>query len=440
MDFLKYVFRGDKVIWIIFLLLCVLSVFEVFSASSTLAYSTGNYWAPLTRHSIFLLVGVGVVLLFHNINYKYFQVIPFFLLPLSIVLLAYLTITGIITNDHGVNGAARWFEKGGVSFQPSELAKMALVIAAAYILSRGQDEHGAHPKAFKYITILTFVVVGLIFPENYSTAALLFCTILLMMFIGRVQMRKLVLLVSALCVGLVLFVTFLELMPDSTLNKIPGGHRFTTWKARINDFARHDHVAPAKFDIDGDGQVAHARIAIATSNVVGKGPGNSVERDFLAHAYSDFIYSIIIEELGLVGGVAVVFLYVCLLIRVGRIAKKCNRTFPALLITGITLLLVIQAMFNMMVAVGLAPVTGQPLPLVSMGGTSILINCAYVGMILSVSRYTAQLDELRAHDARIEMQISTGYEEEMAVVPATASLQAVPEPMSEALNSDTEMI
>ena len=166
----------------------------------------------------------------------------------------------------------------------------------------------------------------------------------------------------------------------------------------------HGHSVPAaKFDIDGDGQVAHARIAVATSNVVGKGPGNSVQRDFLSQAFSDFIYAIIIEELGLVGGIVVVFLYVCLLVRVGRIAKKCDRTFPAFLITGIALLLVTQALFNMMVAVGLAPVTGQPLPLISKGGTSTFINCAYIGMILSVSRYTAKLEEQRMHDAQVPM-------------------------------------
>lgn len=209
------------------------------------------------------------------------------------------------------------------------------------------------------------------------------------------------------------------------------GHRFTTVKARITDFTNKGEVPAAKYDIDGDAQVAHARIAVATSNVIGKGPGNSVQRDFLSQAFSDFIYAIIIEELGLVGGIAVVFLYICLLVRVGRIAKKCDRTFPAFLITGIALLLVTQALFNMMVAVGLAPVTGQPLPLISKGGTSTFINCAYIGMILSVSRYTARLEEQQEHDAQIPMQIEATGE-------GNSDVQTAAEPTAKVLNSDAE--
>ena len=207
----------------------------------------------------------------------------------------------------------------------------------------------------------------------------------------------------------------------------------------IADFTNKEEVPAAKFDIDGDGQVAHARIAVATSNVVGKGPGNSVQRDFLSQAFSDFIYAIIIEELGLVGGIVVVFLYVCLLVRVGRIAKKCDRTFPAFLITGIALLLVTQALFNMMVAVGLAPVTGQPLPLISKGGTSTFINCAYIGMILSVSRYTAKLEEQRMHDAQVPMLIDAGNAEHPEQ-PADSEAQTAAEPTAKVLNSDAEFV
>jgi cell division protein FtsW len=163
-------------------------------------------------------------------------------------------------------------------------------------------------------------------------------------------------------------------------------HRADTWKARIDKFLSNEEIAPADYDLDKDGQVAHANIAIASSNIVGKGPGNSVERDFLSQAFSDFIYAIIIEELGLLGAAAVAFLYIILLYRCARIASRCENNFPAFLVMGLGLLLVIQAVFNMMVAVGLAPVTGQPLPLISKGGTSTIINCAYIGAILSVSR------------------------------------------------------
>ena len=376
------------------------------------------------------MVGAVIVVLVHNIPYKWFQVFPVFLLPISIGLLAFVMLMGIVTGDR-VNGAARWMTFMGIQFQPSEIAKMAVVIVTAFILSKGQDEDGASPKAFKRIMIITCIVCGLILPENYSTGILLFGTVYLMMFIGRVSARKLLILGGGLLAFVAIFVTFLLATPNDTLEKIPMGHRFTTVKSRIADFTDKGEIPAAKYDIDGNAQVAHARIAVATSNVVGKGPGNSVQRDFLSQAFSDFIYAIIIEELGLVGGIVVVFLYICLLIRVGRIARKCDRTFPAFLITGIALLLVTQALFNMMVAVGLAPVTGQPLPLISKGGTSTFINCAYIGMILSVSRYTARLDEQQKNGAQTPMQIEALSEE-------NSDVQTAAEPTAEVLNSDAE--
>lgn len=442
MDLLKNIFKGDKVIWIIFLVLCLISITEVFSAASTLTYKSGDHWGPITQHSILLMVGVVIVVLVHNIPYRWFQVFPVFLLPLSIVLLAFVMLMGFITGDR-VNGAARWMTFMGIQFQPSEIAKMAVVIVTAFILSKRQDENGAGPKAFKRIMIITCIVCGLILPENYSTGVLLFSTVYLMMFIGRVQIKKLLILGGGIAALLVLFVSFLLVTPNETLKNIPMGHRFTTVKARITDFAGKEEVPAAKFDIDGDAQVAHARIAVATSNIVGKGPGNSVQRDFLSQAFSDFIYAIIIEELGLVGGFIVVFLYICLLIRVGRIARKCDRTFPAFLIIGIALLLVTQALFNMMVAVGLAPVTGQPLPLISKGGTSTFINCAYIGMILSVSRYTAALDEQRAREAAQQALLgaAAGAQQpgqEPAPEPADSEAQTAIQPTAKILNNDAE--
>ncbi len=435
MDLLKSIFKGDKVIWIIFLFLCLISITEVFSAASTLTYKSGDHWGPITQHSILLMVGTVIVVFVHNIPYKWFQGFPIFLLPLSIALLAIVMLMGFITGDR-VNGAARWMTFMGIQFQPSEIAKMAVVIVTAVILSRGQSDTGAHPKAFKRIMIITCIVCGLIVPENYSTGMLLFATVYLMMFIGRVPARKLLLLGGGIGVFVVLFVAFLLATPNEKLERIPMGHRFTTVKSRIADFTGKEEIPPAKFDIDGDGQVAHARIAVATSHVIGKGPGNSVQRDFLSQAFSDFIYAIIIEELGLIGGGFVVFLYICLLVRVGRIARKCERTFPAFLIIGIALLLVTQALFNMMVAVGLAPVTGQPLPLISKGGTSTFINCAYIGMILSVSRYTAKLEEQRLHDAQIQFLIENGSTP--PDTPADSDAQTAADPTSEMLNSDSE--
>ena len=428
MDLLKNIFKGDKVIWIIFLCLCLISIIEVFSAASTLTYKSGDHWGPITQHSIILMIGAIVVVLMHNIPYKWFQVFPVFLYPISVVLLAFVTLMGVITGDR-VNGAARWMSFMGLQFQPSELAKMAVIIAVSFILSKKQDDEGANPKAFKYIMILTGLVCMLIAPENLSTAMLLFGVVVFMMFIGRVAFKKLAMLLGGLALAGCLGVIFLLAIPKDT--DIPFLHRFDTWKSRITNFTEKEEVPAAKFDIDKDAQIAHARIAIATSNVIGKAPGNSIQRDFLSQAFSDFIFAIIIEELGLVGGAFVVILYIWLLVRTGRIAQKCERTFPAFLVMGIALMLVSQAILNMMVAVGLFPVTGQPLPLISKGGTSTLINCAYIGMILSVSRYTAYLEEKKDNPA----PLLTGEEGSETVA---SEAQTAAEPTAEVLNSDAK--
>ena len=211
MDLLKNIFKGDKVIWIIFLCLCLISIIEVFSAASTLTYKSGDHWGPITQHSIILMVGAVVVVLMHNIPYKWFQVFPVFLYPISVVLLAFVTLMGVITGDR-VNGAARWMSFMGLQFQPSELAKMAVIIAVSFILSKKQDDEGANPKAFKYIMILTGLVCMLIAPENLSTAMLLFGVVVLMMFIGRVAFKKLAMLLGGLalvgCLGIFVNIEF----------------------------------------------------------------------------------------------------------------------------------------------------------------------------------------------------------------------------------------
>ena len=395
MDLIKDIFKGDKVIWIIFLFLCLISIVEVFSAASTLTYKSGDHWGPITQHSVILMVGAFIVVLVHNIPCKYFRVLPFFLLPLSCILLLVVMVMG-----NYVNGAARWMNFAGVQFQPSELAKMAVIIVTAFILSRFQEEDSAHPKAFKYIMWIIGIVFILIAPENGSTAALLFGVVFLMMVIGRVPWKQLGMLIGGVTLFLTLFVSIIMITPASKYRDLPMMHRVETWQNRIKGFFEDKEAVPAaKYDIDKDAQIAHANIAIATSHVIGKMPGNSVQRDFLSQAFSDFIFAIIIEELGLIGGAFIVMLYLWLLIRAGKIAKRCEKTFPAFLIMGIAMLLVAQAMLNMMVAVGLFPVTGQPLPLISKGGTSTVINCAYIGMMLSVSRYVADKEEQRLREA-----------------------------------------
>ena len=437
MDLLRNIFKGDKVVWIIFLCLCLISVVEVFSASSTLIYTSGNHWAPITRHASFLLGGALVVLLFHNIPYRWFQLFPRVLLPLSafflILLLLFdnLHLGGFLVIEK-TNEAGRWVKFFGLPFQPSEFAKMGVIIATAYILSRGQTEEGASPKAFRQILKVAGVMCLLILPENYSTGMLLFGVVYLMMIVGRIQTRKLLMLGGALATVILLFVGFLFITPNDTLEQIPLGHRFTTVKARIADFTSSEEVPPSKFDVDDNAQVGHARIAVATSSIIGKGPGNSVQRDFLSQAYSDFIFAIIIEELGLAGGGFVVFLYLWLLIRCWRIANRCERTFPAFLVLGIGLILTVQAMFNMMVAVGLAPVTGQPLPLISRGGTSTLINCVYIGIILSVSRYNIEQQEKR----KAEEEAAAAHTE---LPNALATVTGPAAPTAASLNNDDEM-
>ncbi|MBR7018621.1 MAG: FtsW/RodA/SpoVE family cell cycle protein [Prevotella sp.] len=398
--------KGDGIIWMVFFLLCIISVLEVYSASSSLTYKAGNYWKPVLYHTILLLFGVGFMIVTMNIKCKYFKIVTPFALLLSLIMLIAVLVVGQSTN-----GAQRWIGLFGIQFQPSEIAKGAVILAEAQILSAMQTIDGADRRAFRYILYISLPIVFLIAMENLSTAALLFLTVIIMMFIGRVPKQQLGRLLGVLTLlaafGFAMIMLIgneqketassekMNMTEQVTEKKEETGilskvfHRADTWKARIIDFMDHTEVAPEDVDLDKDAQKSHAKIAIASSNIVGKGPGNSVERDFLSQAFSDFIYAIIIEEMGIIGAAVVCLLYIILLFRTATIANRCANAFPALLIMGIALLLVTQAMFNMAVAVGLAPVTGQPLPLISKGGTSTIVNCIYVGIILSVS-YTAK--------------------------------------------------
>lgn len=400
MDLLKNLFKGDKVIWIIFLLLCLVSIIEVFSASSTLTYKSGDHWRPITMHIILMAVGAIAVIIVHNIPCRWFKTF-ILLLPVSWILLGSVLLVGMVTN-----GARRWIDLGFFQFQPSELAKMGTIITVAYILSRMQEENGANPKAFRYILWVTGGTCALIFSENLSTAVLLALSVFLMMYIGRIPFRQLGKLTAIGIGALILGVATIKFVPGEAWDKV-GLHRMTTWQSRLDNHFDTTVIPPEKFDIDNDAQVAHANIAIATSGILGKGPGNSVQRDFLSQAFSDFIYAIIIEELGLVGGAIVAFLYIWLLMRIGRIARSCDKPYYAFLVMGIGFLLVTQAMFNMLVAVGIMPVTGQPLPLISKGGTSTLVNCAYIGIVLSISRHVNELKrkEREAAEALQQTQI-----------------------------------
>ena len=395
-------FKGDKVIWMVLLFLCIISIVEVFSASSSLTYKSQDYLGPILGHSWKIFMGVVVAIVILNIPCRFFKLMTPALLLVSVVMLLWVLLFGEKTNDAG-----RWISLFGLKFQPSEIAKGTMVLVTAQILSAMQREDGADKRAFKFILMVVVPLVILIGLENLSTAALIMLVIFLMMFIGRVPMVQLGKLMAAGALLIVLFVGTIYMVgsmendntAETQTESIANGqtekskkkspsflHRFATWKGRIDKKLNSKYVAPQDYDLDKDAQVAHANIAIVNSNIIGKGPGQSVERDFLPQAFSDFIFVIIIEELGIIGAGFVVLLYIVLLFRAARIASRCDNNFPAFLVLGLALMLVIQASFNMLVAVGIAPVTGQPLPLISRGGTSTIINCAYIGAILSVSR------------------------------------------------------
>ena len=398
------IFKGDKVIWMIFFFLCIISLIEVFSSSSTLTFNKTNYWGPILKHGGILLMGVALMVVVQNIDCKYFKIATIFLIIFSAVTLLWVLVAGQTTN-----GAQRWMSILGIQFQPSEIAKGTIVLAVAQILSAMQTEDGTEDKTFKYILYVACPLMLLIMFENLSTAVLIGVVVIGMMFYGRVSLRKVGRLIGLLTIMVIFFLTLILLLGKEeepnvndknnlTEQVVTGNeeqknenfvqklfHRAGTWKGRIKKFVGGKEIPPEEFDLSVDSQVGYSNIAIASSDFLGKGPGNSEMRDLLPQAFSDFIYAIIIEELGLAGGIFVMFLYVFLLWRAGRIADRCANNFPAFLVMGLALLLVVQAMFNMMVAVGLAPVTGQPLPLISKGGTSTIINCIYIGAILSVS-------------------------------------------------------
>ena len=379
-NLLQKYFKGDAVLWIVFIALCVISIIEMYSASSTLAYKASSYTAPMLRHTGFLFFGALIAFGIHLIPYKYIRILSYLGLFASFFLLIWVLLKGQSTND-----AARWMSLFGIQFQPSEIAKLSLVIVIADLISRIKDPANDEKKYFYYIAIAAGVTRALILPENFSTAFLLFVVVYIMMFIGRISWKRMLATVGVLfVVGIILF-SLVKVIPKESMPK--AFDRAYTWVARIDRFSDGNNNDSEKYVItDENRQMMRGKIAIARGGVVGVFPGNSVERDYLPQAYSDFIYAIILEETGLVGGIFVIFLYLILLFRVGMIATKCDSVFPALLVIGLALMIVLQAFISMSVATSLGPVTGQPLPLISRGGTSILITCLYFGIILGVTR------------------------------------------------------
>ncbi len=396
--------KGDFVIWAIVMILSLFGVLAVYSSTGTLAYKryAGNTELLLAKHLFLLLMGIGFMYLAHLVDYRYYYGIARVLLIISVPLLIYTLLFAPVIND-----ARRWISIPiiNATFQTSDLAKVALIMYVARMLSKKQEDIKDFKKAFLPIISAVVGVCLLIAPANLSTALVLFSTCAIVMFIGRINFKYLMLMAGAGIVGMGLLIGILFSVPEESLGKIGG--RFLTWKSRIEVFVNHDGEA----NKDNDYQSKQAKIAIATGGLLGKGPGNSTQRNFLPHPYSDFIFAVIIEEYGFAGGVFVMFVYLLFLWRTIRIVVRSPKAFGALLAFGLSLSMVIQAFINMAVAVNIFPVTGLPLPLVSMGGTSLWFTSFAFGVILSVSRFIDGSEEMGAGNTETTTTANTTGEE-----------------------------
>ena len=374
---LKHI-KGDRTIWIVVIFLYLVSILAVYSSTGTLAYRfrEGNTEYYLVKHMVIILLGLGLMFLAHRIKYTYYSRISQLALMIAIPLLLFTLVRGTTIHE-----ASRWITLPiiNVSFQSSDLAKLAIIMYLARLLTRKQSIIKDLNSAFIPMILPVIIVCGLIMPANLSTALVLFVTCVVLMFIGRVRLKYIMALAGISLAGAALFIVIISAMPESG--------RVGTWQSRVDTFMGKEGQDTYQAD--------QAKIAIATGGFIGKLPGNSTQRNFLPQAYSDFIYAIIIEEYGLAGGFLVLLFYMILLYRGVRIAHKSPGTFGALLAAGLSFSLVFQAMVNMAVAVNLVPVTGQPLPLVSMGGTSLWFTSLAIGIILSVSRSIEQEEEIQ---------------------------------------------
>ncbi len=388
MEKIKKIVRGDKVIWTTVILLVLISMLAVYSASESYANNRfhGSNAFVLLKHSALLLLGFLAMVGASCVQYRRYARILSALFWVSLPLLLLTIVMG-----RNINSASRVIGIGFISFQTSDLAKITLVGYLAMVLTKERDKMDSLKYLIIRVIIPILAAVGLIFPENFSTAALLFVVCLVMMFIGRVKMKYLLGFVGTIVLvgGLAVFIMYKigEANPEST-------NRASTWVHRIQRFVGDEDEA----DSDANFQVMQSKVAIAGGGIFGKLPGKSTQRNVLPHPYSDFIYAIILEEYGLAGGIFVLLIYMIIMFRATRIVIRAPQ-FGALLSFGLAFSLVIQAMVNMGVAVGLLPVTGQPLPFVSMGGTSLLFTGASIGIIISV---TKDLDKNEEQTAELE--------------------------------------
>jgi cell division protein FtsW len=361
--------KGDRVIWAVVILLSVFSILAVYSSTGTLAYryKQGNTEYYLIKH--LSIMGFGLVLMYiaHLIPFHFYGRLSRLALLIAIPLLFYTLLFGT-----AIHGASRWQTLPiiNVSIQPSDFAKLALFIYLARTLAKNQANIEDLRNTLIWIILPVVVVVVLVMPANLSTAAILYATSMIILFVGRVRIKHLATIAGGTLLLFAIFIIVLKAYPEMG--------RFQTWQNRIESYMGSND--------EGNYQIEQSKIAIASGGFLGQRPGNSTQKNFLPQPYSDFIYAIIIEEYGLIGGGIIVLLYLILLFRGIRIATKSENIFGAILTFGLSFSLVFQAMINMGVTVGLLPVTGQPLPMISMGGTSLWFTSIAIGIILSVSR------------------------------------------------------
>lgn len=374
--------NGDKAIWAIAALLALFSFLPVYSASSNLVYVVGNGTTVghLVKHALLLFLGFGIIYGVHKIPTHFFKGLSLIAMPIVIVLLIFVLAQGTTA---GETNASRWIRLPlvGFGFQPSNLAAVVLMIYVARYLSKVRDIKVTFKESILPLWLPVFLVVVLILPANFSTAGIIFSMVLMLCFLGGYPLKYLVAIVGSGIACLALFILVAKAAPDLFPNRVD------TWMSRLDSFSNPE-------DTEGTYQIEKAKIAIATGGVMGKGAGKSVQKNFLPQSSSDFIYAIIVEEYGLIGGFALMFFYLFLLFRIVVVANGCKTIFSKLLVLGVGLPIVFQALINMAVAVELFPVTGQNLPLISSGGTSSWMTCLAIGIILSASnKNTAQTKE-----------------------------------------------
>ena len=398
--------RGDKGIWSFVALLALFSFMPVFSASSNLAYmggkGTGNTIGYLVKHGISILTGFVIIYQMHKIPYHYFRGISRIALPVVWLLLAYTLLKGTVID--GAN-ASRWIQVPfvGITFQTSTLASIVLMIFVARYLSKTRETPITFQNSLWELWTPVAVTLMFILPANFSTAALIFSMVLLLVFIGRYPLKYIGFVVGMGIISFAFFVLVAKAFPNAFPNRVD------TWISRIENFTSD------KPDED-DYQIEKAKIAIASGQIYGTGPGKSVQKNFLPQSSSDFIFAIIVEEYGLIGGLGVLALYLLLFFRFIVAAHKSNSIFGKLLVVGLGFPIIFQALINMGVAVELLPVTGQPLPLISSGGSSVWMTCIAIGIILSVTKkeeeIAAELDEKQKRDEALKRLIDKQLEEE----------------------------